>query len=107
MSDLAPRQPIMERLLAGVLNYGTWLASAVIGVGLTLAWLGSRASPPNLATPPAMPVVTAGIAMLILLPVLRVALMLIVFVRQRDYRFGAIAALVLAIIFAGCVLGAR
>jgi uncharacterized membrane protein len=40
------------------------------------------------------------------LPVLRVTLMLIVFLRERDYRFGAIAALVLTFIVLGFVLGA-
>ena len=42
----------------------------------------------------------AGITLLILLPGLRVLLMAAVFIRQRDYRFGAIAMLVLAIILA-------
>jgi len=32
-------------------------------------------------------IVTAGIALLIVLPVLRVFLMLVVFVRERDFRF--------------------
>jgi uncharacterized membrane protein len=50
-------------------------------------------------------IITAGIALLIVLPVLRVLLMLIVFVRERDFRFGAIAMLVLAIILLGSVLG--
>jgi hypothetical protein len=51
-----------------------------------------------------MRVVTAGIALLIVLPVLRVFLMLVVFVRERDFRFSAIAMLVLAIILLGSVL---
>jgi uncharacterized membrane protein len=50
-------------------------------------------------------IVTAGIALLIVLPVLRVFLMLVVFVRERDFRFSAIAMLVLAIILLGSVLG--
>ena len=50
-------------------------------------------------------VITAGIALLIVLPVLRVLLMLIVFVRERDFRFSVIAILVLAIILLGSVLG--
>ena len=47
----------------------------------------------------------AGITLLILLPGLRVLLMAAVFIRQRDYRFGAIAVLVLAIILAGAISG--
>jgi len=50
-------------------------------------------------------IISAGILLLIVLPVLRVLLMLIVFVRERDFRFGAIAMLVLAIILLGSVLG--
>ena len=50
-------------------------------------------------------IITAGIALTIALPVLRVVLMLIVFFRARDYRFSAIAMLVLAVILLGSVLG--
>jgi len=50
-------------------------------------------------------IVTAGIALLIVLPVLRVFLMLVVFVRERDFRFSAIVMLVLAIMLLGSVLG--
>jgi len=50
-------------------------------------------------------IITAGIALLIALPVLRVVLMVIVFFRARDFRFSAIAMLVLAIILLGSVLG--
>lgn len=92
--DLA-RHPELERLLARVLHCGTWLATCVIALGLALPLIGR----------PGAGIVTAGIALFILLPVLRVLLMLIVFVRERDYRFGAIAALVLAIIALGAALG--
>jgi uncharacterized membrane protein len=100
--DLA-RHPKLEHLLAIVLHYGTWLASGVIALGLALALL--RGSPDAKTLVSGMPVVTAGIALLIALPVLRVTLMLIVFVIERDYRFGAIAALVLMIICLGFALG--
>ena len=99
MSATRDLEPSLERLLASVLYYGTWLASAVIAVGLAMALLRGH--------PFAMRIVTAGILLLILLPVLRVTLMLIVFVRERDYRFGAIAALVLTFIALGFALGAR
>jgi uncharacterized membrane protein len=88
----------LERLLAWVLDRGTWLASGVIALGLVL-----MLAVPALVT--SVRIVNVGIALFILLPVLRVLLMLIAFVRARDYRFGAIAALVLAIIVLGAVLG--
>ncbi len=87
----------MERLLAILLRYGAWLASLAIGIGLVLALTGFL--------PAGMRIVTIGIGLFILLPSLRVLLMLAVFVRERDYRFGLIAALVLAIIVLGLAVG--
>ena len=87
----------MERLLAVLLRYGVWLASLAIGIGLAVALAGSA--------PAGMRIVTIGIGLFILLPSLRVLLMLAVFVRARDYRFGLIAALVLAIIVLGLAVG--
>lgn len=95
-ADLA-RHPELERLLAKVLNLGTWLASCVIALGLILTPIG----------PLGARVISVGIALFILLPVLRVLLMLIVFVRERDHCFSAIATLVLVIIVLGAVLGAH
>ena len=92
----------LESLLAGVLHYGSWIASAAIAVGLVLALSAHHLT--GLAN---LHLVAIGIALFILLPVLRVVLMLIVFLRERDYRFSAIAALVLTIILVGFVLGTR
>jgi uncharacterized membrane protein len=86
----------MEGLVAALLRYGTWIASIAIGSGLALAFFDPRLGPV---------IVTAGIALFILLPSLRVLLMLVVFVRERDYRFALIAALVLTIILLGIFLG--
>ena len=95
----------LEWLLAGTLRYGTSLASAVISLGLGLALIDSRFSAPSLAILRDMRIVTIGIAMLILLPVVRVIVMLIVYFRQRDYRLAAIALLVLTIILLGFAVG--
>jgi uncharacterized membrane protein len=86
----------LEELLARVLRYGTWLASAAIGLGFALALMDSN---------PHMRIATVGIVLFILLPVLRVLLMLLFFIRDRDFRFAALAALVLAIILTGILLG--
>ena len=51
--------------------------------------------------------VQAGVALFILLPVARVALMLALFLRERDYAYTAISALVLLIIAAGVLSGLR
>jgi hypothetical protein len=101
-------EPSLERLLSKLLYYGTWLACAVIAAGLAATLFGMRGGAHVItASSPGIWLVTAGILMLILLPVIRVALMLIVFVREHDYTFGAIAALVLTFIVLGFVLGAR
>lgn len=97
-ADKSGRHPRLEPLLARTLAVGTWLASAIILLGLTLPLVGAGTG---------LAWVSAGIVIFLLLPVLRVLLMLLVFVAEGDYRFGAIAALVLAIIGLGAVLGLR
>jgi uncharacterized membrane protein len=101
-TDFAHRNGL-DQLLASVLHRGTWFGSSVIAVGLVLpmaGWPGASSAMIGAW------IINAGIALLIALPVLRVLLMLIVFVRERDFRFGSIAMLVLAIILLGSVLGA-
>ena len=87
----------LERQLAQLLHYGTWLASAVIGLGLL--W--------QLIDPRGLGLVNVGIGLFIALPVLRVACMLMMFLRERDYRFSFIAAAVLGIIACGLLAGLR
>lgn len=79
-----------EQTIAALLWYGTWLASAVIGMGMVLGIYD---------------VVKAGVALFICLPIARVALLLVIFLRERDYAYVAISALVLTIIGAGVVAG--
>jgi uncharacterized membrane protein len=90
----------IESLLAGALNVGTWLASIVIAAGLVLSLFYQRTPFPTGAQ-----ILTAGIGLFILLPILRVILMLIFFAKERDYKFTAAAALVLLTIFAGLAIG--
>ncbi len=93
----------LERLLAGLLHYGTWLASTVTAAGTVLMLAEQHGS---VRTPASgTGVVTAGIALFILLPVARVLVMLGFFLRARDYRLAAIAGFVFAIILLGCALG--
>ena len=88
----------LENLLAKLLHYGTLAASGIIALGLALSVA---------AGPLGMGVAAAGIALFILLPALRVAVMLVFFLRARDYRYGAIAALVLLIISISFFVGTR
>jgi uncharacterized membrane protein len=99
--------PVLERLLAQVLQYGTWLASATIAVGLVLALMVSRPDARSAGFLSSTRVVETGIILFILLPVFRVFLMLLVFLKERDYRFSAIAGLVLLILALGFIVGMR
>lgn len=92
-----------DQLIGRLLWYGTALASALIAIGLLLNVL----APPQAAF--GLPlsgygVMKAGVAVFIALPVARVALMAILFLRERDYVHTVIAALVLAIIAAGVIV---
>lgn len=89
----AEATPTLERRISTLLRGGTWLSSAVIAIGLVLP-SGGR-------------VVSAGLALLVALPVVRVAVMLVEFVRRRDGRMVVIAALVLAVIALGLFAGVR
>jgi uncharacterized membrane protein len=80
----------LERVLARVLGLGTALASALIAIGIV-------AGVPRL--------VSAGIAAIIALPAVRVAIMLGAFVRARDGRTAAVALAVLAILGLGVLVG--
>jgi hypothetical protein len=92
--------PGLERRLATMLQLGTWVGSCIIAVG----WILSASGEPPLLSSAAVAIVQAGIALFIVLPALRVLLMAIFFVYERDYRLGAVAALVLAVIVVGAAL---
>jgi hypothetical protein len=71
---------------------------------LRLSALGSRAPASNLPVLSNFPMVRMGIAMFILLPH-PVLLMLLVFIRERDFRFAFTSGMVLAVILLGILLG--
>jgi uncharacterized membrane protein len=85
-----------ELLLARLLSVGTCVASAVIGMGLALSWFSERAAPQ---------LVTAGIGLFILLPILRVLLMFTIYLKARDYQFAVASAVVFFIIFLSGAIG--
>lgn len=93
----------MEAILARLLRYGAIIAGGWLVLGL--AW-GGGFSTTGGAGGVADRCLAIGIVMLIALPVLRVALMMIIFALERDYRFAAISAAVLIIIALGFAMGA-
>jgi uncharacterized membrane protein len=104
MKAESDKQARRERIIAGLLWYGTWFASAVIAVGMVLDYLSrsGRLFGPGSGD---LHLVKTGVALFILLPVARVALMLAIFLRERDYAYTGISALVLIIIAAGVMSG--
>ena len=74
---------------------------------MAFALIDSRFGTRNLAILPNMRIAAIGIGLFILLPTLRVLLMLLVFIREGDFRLAATAALVLAIILFGLSVGFR
>lgn len=104
MNVTSSRRHTLERLLAATLGYGTWVASAVVTWGLMRAYAGG---PSHIDGALDMRVVSFGIALFIVLPMLRVLLMALVFAWQREYAFAGIATLVLVIIGLGLALGMR
>jgi hypothetical protein len=97
----------LERVLATTLSWGTWVASSAVALGLALALWHSRAATGEMALQRDTRITTAGIALFVLLPVIRVTVMLFAFLRARDYRFCVIAALVLVITLLGLLAGMR
>jgi hypothetical protein len=105
MSGTVTKGPRLASLLAGLLRYGTWLASVVTGSGIAMSLAGEATGAPWWSGLSGAHVVAAGVALFIALPVLRVLLMLAVFIRQRDYGLVAVTALVLMTIVVGFALG--
>ena len=86
----------LELCLASLMSLGTWVACALITVGIALSLtVGSTRTP----------FLMAGLALIIFLPILRLLFMLTSFLRARDFPIAAVAALVLTIIALGAVFG--
>ncbi|MGH8779958.1 DUF1634 domain-containing protein [Paraburkholderia sp.] len=97
----------LERWLASLLEYGTWTGSVVMAVGVVLSASVGAGLHGVLATRFASVAMTAGVCIVILLPVARLILMLAMYCAGREYRFAGIAALVLLIVIIGCVAGVK
>ena len=95
MSNETVKASQPELLLAGLLRYGTWLASGVTGLGVAMSLVGVEETH----------VVAAGVALFIALPVLRVLVMLGAFIVDQDYRLVLVATVVLITILASLVIG--
>ena len=89
--------PLLETRLGQLLGGGTWLACAVMAVGLCARLLHFETTGDHITT--------VGVGLIIALPVLRLATMLEYFFRRGERKLAAICALVLLIVAVGVMLG--
>lgn len=93
-----------NKLIAGLLWHGTWIASAFIALGIGLQVLNQIGyGMPFLQNGPGL--MKIGVTLFILLPVARVILMLGLFLRNRDYLYTILSAFVLIVIGIGVLVG--
>lgn len=95
----------MEGILAALLRYGALVASACLAFGMILTAFNDTFGLIHVPAAVSNGCLSAGIVLLISLPVLRVAIMTAVFLLEKDYRFAAISGAVLVIIAVGFLLG--
>jgi uncharacterized membrane protein len=119
---MVPLRPV-EKIVCLVLRIGVILSAAIICIGLamlvaegtiahTMRIDAAVAYPRDLgalfsgllALDPAS-VIALGLVVLIATPFIRVAVSIMAFALERDWRYVAITAIVLAILFSGIILG--
>jgi hypothetical protein len=88
---------LLENRLGLLLGRGTWIACAVICIGIGVRLFHNDMTGDR--------IVNIGVAIIIALPVLRVATMLEFFYRNGQIRFSMICALVLLIVAASVLVG--
>jgi hypothetical protein len=93
------RMERLDRRLATMLSWGTWIATAAIIVTLAAPGGGTGMQPW------ALRLATAGIGLMIALPVARVLMMALAFFRACELDFAMIATLVFAIIALSLFVG--
>jgi uncharacterized membrane protein len=94
-TNSAARNPRTDQLLATVLKYGGLIALAFIALGTVLALFHSKS---------AVYALRLGVLALMATPVLRIALAIFAFSKERDYKYALIATAVLLIVLLGAVL---
>jgi hypothetical protein len=101
----AARIESMDAVLARILAAGTWLSCALIAAGLVYTAIADVIQSDAAAMLAGPLLVRSGIAAVIVLPVVRVAAMAVMFARNRELRFFAVALSVLVIIAVGLAIG--
>ena len=81
----------LETLLANLLSWGTMAACAIIASGMTISFTSSNSISSTR-------LINIGISLFLFLPIARVWVMTIAFIKQLDFVFALIGFLVLLII---------
>lgn len=87
----------LEPRLARLLNYGTWICSATIAIGMLLNALKIEQ--------PSIDLVTVGIVGFIALPVIKLFTMLAHYVSSRDVPMVRVVTVIILLVVTGLVLG--
>ncbi len=90
----------LERWLAVVLGVGAALSATLLGAGLLLQLAAVQARAAEALT-------GAGLVILMATPVVRVAASVVEYVRDRDWVFASLTAVVLATLLASLLVAAR
>ena len=91
------RDPRLDSLVAGTLRWGAYAAFAVLAVTLLIT--------PFVELGTAAQLYRAGVLVMMATPGLRVLIALLVFIRERDYKYSLVAGGVLLILLLGSVFG--
>ena len=95
MSQL--REPAFDRVVASVLRVGAFTCFFVMLTGLLIGLFVRGSIPENIER--------AGVLLMLATPVVRVLVAGILFVREKDWKYGAISFGVLTILLLGAVFG--
>jgi uncharacterized membrane protein len=91
------REPAFDRIVALVLRVGAFSCFFIMLAGLTIGlFLHSNIS---------KEIERAGVLLMLATPVVRVAVAGVLFLREKDWKYGAISFGVLAILLLGAVFG--
>jgi uncharacterized membrane protein len=114
LADQHPSRGSERSLVVWILRIGLTLATALMAVGVVLAWAEGRLTthPVTLSQIGSMlthgrpsAAMEAGILVLLATPMLRVLALIVVFARERDFRFVTAAATVATLLILGVFLG--
>ena len=107
-------QHIVDRWASCVLRIGVWSSALLMGIGLILAAVNSSQASSNLSLseiaieikafhfPPHV-IILSGLIVLMFTPILRVAVAVIGFMREKDRRFVVVALVVLVMLISEIV----